>query len=60
MERCIYAGTHGSAYRRVEAIAEVDKQLRVLDLTRPDVREAVIRASDVSSLYESDYANDYV
>lgn len=55
-----YAGIHGNAYRRVEAISEVDKKLRVLDLTQPDVREAVLRASDVSSLYESDYANDYV
>lgn len=54
-----YAAAHAEAFRRVEAIAEVDKQLRVLDLTRADVRETVTKAKDVLALYRSDFASDY-
>ncbi|BEP37655.1 hypothetical protein GmRootV59_46260 [Variovorax sp. V59] len=54
-----YAAAHAEAFRRVEAIAEVDKQLRVLDLGRADVREAVTQAKDVLALYRSDFAGDY-
>jgi len=55
-----YAVTHGGAYRRIEAIAEVDKKLRVLDLTQADVREAVAQAQDLAGLYRSDFASDYL
>jgi hypothetical protein len=54
-----YAAAHAEAFRRVEAIAEVDKQLRVLDLGRVDVREAVTQAKDALALYRSEFAGDY-
>ncbi len=54
-----YAAAHADVYRRVEAVAEVDKKLRVLDLTRADVRLAVAQAQDVAGLYRGDLASDY-
>ena len=55
-----YAASHADAYRRVESIAEVDKKLRVLDLTREDVREAIARARDAGELYRGALASDYL
>ena len=55
-----YAATHGSAYRRIESVAEAAGKLRVLDLTRADVRQAIKEAVSAKSLYESIWAKDYV
>lgn len=55
-----YAEEHGAAYRRVEAVAETNGKLRVLDLTRPEVRQAVQEASSARSLFEGLLAADYV
>jgi hypothetical protein len=54
-----YAETHSGIYRRIEAIAEVGNQLRVLDLTRVDVRQEVAVASNAEALYKSALAGDY-
>lgn len=54
-----YAAAHAETFRRIESVAEVDKKLRVLDLTRGDVREAVADAGDAVSLYRSEFASDY-
>jgi len=54
-----YAQEHANAYRRVEAVAEASGKLRVLDLTRADVRQAVLEASSAKSLYEGLWAADY-
>lgn len=54
-----YAASHADAYRRIESIAEVDKKLRVLDLTREDVRKAIADARDASGLYRGEFASDY-
>ncbi len=54
-----YAETHSQNYRRIEAVAEIGGKLRVLDLTRADVREAIIKASSAESLYKSATAGDY-
>lgn len=54
-----YAERHGSQYRRIEAIAEVDGQLRVLDLKRKHVRQAIRQTGEVKMLYASDLAHDY-
>lgn len=54
-----YAETHGSDYRRVEAVAEINGKMRVLDLMRADVRAAVAAASSVASLYVGVFAGDY-
>lgn len=55
-----YAAAHGDVFRRIEAIADVDKKLRVLDLTRDDVRQSLTEAKDVLTLYRSNLAADYV
>jgi hypothetical protein len=55
-----YAAAHGDVFRRIEAIADVDKKLRVLDLTREDVRQSLTEAKDVLTLYRSNLAADYV
>ena len=54
-----YAETHPDVFRRVEAVAEVGGKLRVLDLTRADVRKAVMEATSAESLYKSAVAGDY-
>jgi hypothetical protein len=54
-----YAETHLGVYRRIEAVAEVGGDWRVLDLTRADVRKAVAEATDATSLYESALGGDY-
>ena len=55
----IYAETHSQVYRRIEAVAETGGKLRLLDLTRADVRQAVKEAKSAESLYRSDLAGDY-
>lgn len=54
-----YAETHLDAYRRIESVAEAGGKLRVLDLTRADVRQAIKEASSAKSLFEGALASDY-
>jgi len=54
-----YAETHSRAYRRIEAVAEIGGKLRVLDLTRAEVRLAVMGASSAKILYEGTLAGNY-
>ena len=54
-----YAETHSKFYRRIEAVAEVGGKFRVLDLTRADVRKAILEAEDAKALYLSAAAGDY-
>lgn len=54
-----YAETHSEFYRRIEAVAEAGGKLRVLDLINPDVRRAVLDATNAESLYKSAVAADY-
>jgi hypothetical protein len=54
-----YAETHPQSYRRIEAVAEAGGKLRVLDLTRAEVRQAVMEASSAKSLYEGASAGNY-
>ncbi len=56
----LYAETHAKAYRRIESVAEAGGKLRVLDLTRADVRQAINEAASAKSLYEGAWAGDYV
>ena len=55
-----YAETHSQVYRRIEAVAETGGRLRVLDLTRADVRQAVMEATNAEVLYKGALAGDYV
>jgi hypothetical protein len=54
-----YAETHSQFYRRIEAVAETGGRLRVLDLTRADVRHAVMKATSAEALYKGAAAGDY-
>lgn len=45
--------------RRIESVAETDGHMRVLDLTKPQVRRAIQDATDAKSLYASGVASDY-
>jgi hypothetical protein len=54
-----YAESHPLNYRRIEAVAEAGGKLRVLDLTRAEVRQAVMEASSAKSLYEGGSAGNY-
>ena len=55
----LYAETHTNAYRRIESVAEAMGKLRVLDLTRQEVRAAIASAKDADSLFKSVLAKDY-
>lgn len=54
-----YASAHSQDFRRIESIAETGGRLRVLDLTRTEVRHAIAGASSAKSLYESAVAGDF-
>lgn len=54
-----YAENHSRFYRRIEAVAETGGKLRVLDLSRADVRQAVMKAKSAEALYASAAAGDY-
>lgn len=54
-----YAETHSESYRRIEAVAETGGRLRMLDLTRPDVRDAIKNATNAEVLYKGTVAGDY-
>jgi type III restriction enzyme len=46
-------------FRRIESVAETGGTLRVLDITRPRVRDAIRDAQSAKALYESELASDY-
>lgn len=54
-----FTENYGSEFRRVESVAEAGGKLRVLDICRPAVREAIAQATDAKSLYTSPFADDY-
>jgi len=55
-----FAEEHPKEFRRVEAVADIGAgKLRVLDLTKADVRRAVMTASTAESLYRGASATDY-
>ncbi len=54
-----YAETHAHMYRRIAAVAETGGKLRVLELTRAEVRKAVMDATSAEALYKGAAAGDY-
>jgi hypothetical protein len=56
-----YAASHANVYRRIESIAQVkaNGKLRVLDLKRQVVQDAIATAQDAETLFSSVLANDY-
>ncbi|WP_370172517.1 MULTISPECIES: DEAD/DEAH box helicase [Hyphomonas] len=56
-----YAAAHGDIYRRIDSIARFDgDQYRVLDMTEPLVRDAVLKATSAEALFKSAVATNYV
>ncbi|WP_270452050.1 hypothetical protein [Kocuria marina] len=54
-----YAEQHGEHYARIDSIAKIGGQLRVLDLKDPRVREEVTQATSIEALYNGQFALDY-
>ncbi|MCE0486369.1 hypothetical protein [Ornithinimicrobium sediminis] len=54
-----FAEEHGQQYGRIESVAKVAGDLRVLDMTKPHVRSAVRQTEDAKALYTGDVATDY-
>jgi hypothetical protein len=54
-----YAAEHRNEYRRIEAIAKVGDQLRLLDLSDADTRTSVASATSAKELYEGGFAKAY-
>lgn len=52
-----FAELYGDRFLRIEAIAKIDKkELRMLDLKDPEMRDAVAKAESATELYRSDHA----
>lgn len=54
-----YAETHGNQLHRIEAVAEIGADLRVLDLQRAEVRQAIRDATNIEALYVSQISAIY-
>jgi hypothetical protein len=54
-----FAERFEAGFRRIESVAETGGKLRVLDITRENVRKAIRSAESTKALYESDLAADY-
>lgn len=54
-----FAERFAGDFRRIESVAETDGTLKVLDLTKPSVREAIRNATSAKALYKSELAHDY-
>lgn len=54
-----FAEQFESAFHRVDSIAETNGKLRVLELTKHSVQEAIRTAHSAKAVYESDLASDY-
>lgn len=54
-----FADRYGAEFHRIESIAEIGGTLKVLDMTKHSVRQAVLAATDAAALYTSPAAADY-
>lgn len=54
-----FAEAYGDSFRRMESVAEIGGTMKVLDLTRHQVRQAIRDARDARALYESGVAQTY-
>lgn len=54
-----FAESFGDQFHRIEAIAQVNGHLRVLDLKTPQARKAIKDALDAESLYSGNLASNY-
>ncbi len=54
-----FAATYGDAFHRIEALAEVDGRMKIIDMKRYTSRDHVVRERDAVSIYRSNAAADY-
>jgi len=54
-----YAEANPGTYRRIEAVAKIDEQYRVLDLLNAEVRTAALAATLAKALYTRSAGRDY-
>lgn len=55
-----FAATYGDSFHRIDAVAEVDGRMRVLDMKNADVRDAVGEGHETAlEIYQSRFAVDY-
>lgn len=54
-----YASSHKGVFRRICAVAEAGGKLRMLDLTKPELLQALKSAESAKALYESALASDF-
>lgn len=54
-----FAEKYQDEFRRIESVAETSGKMRVLDLTKHHVRQAIRDAQTAKGLYESGVASDY-
>ena len=55
-----YAEKHDGVFRRIEAIAKVGAEYKVLDVSESKVRDAIKGSKDITELYMSDVAAKYM
>lgn len=56
-----FALNYGDEFHRIEALAQVGSTMKVLDMTKPAVREAVLHENKTAAeFYESDLADTYI
>lgn len=55
-----YTEKFSDRYRRIESVAKIGEQLRILDLKNIDVQQAVLVAENVRELFSSHLAKDYL
>jgi hypothetical protein len=55
-----YAEANASLFRRIEAVAKIGDRYRMLDLTKPEVREAVSEAVKAELVYAGPMGQDYL
>lgn len=54
-----FTALYGDEYHRIESLAKVGDQMRVLDMKKPSVRDAVNAATDAETLFKSPIASNY-
>ena len=55
-----FAAIHGEHFHRIESVARMTNGvLRVLDVTDPNVRDAIAEYNDIETLYLGEQASDY-
>jgi type III restriction enzyme len=56
-----FAQKFGDEFHRIEAVAQVGSTMKVLDMTKPAVREGVLHEGKTAvGFYESDFATEYI